>query len=129
MNKEISWENSKNFPKVNSDNFKIKVSSNQKQHLKNAILMCFDAEVIYIETYKIIDEKILILENKYDSKSNKLPYKLNADMSVEFVWNWLTYFAKWEKEPDHDGSNSLGFTVENGNNEIIIKTEWMWHGK
>lgn len=46
-------------------------------------------------------------------KSTLLPYPLNADAGVDFLWNWINN-VEYVDQPDHDGSNGKGFIVTTG---------------
>ncbi len=77
---------------------------------------------------------------------NKFPVPLGADELVEVVWKWLkespdaknVVFDGWDRNSDHDGSNSLGWRVYvedwghvDGSYTAIcaIKPVYLWHGK
>lgn len=47
-------------------------------------------------------------------KSSVLPFPLNAEASVDFLWRYLET-ALFDEQPDHDGSNGKGFIVTTGN--------------
>ena len=68
---------------------------------------------------------------------SRLPFPLDAEGAIEFVWSWLQTI-NYGEEPDHDGSNRQGFTVYNedwghvGGSYyafVAIKPEWIMYGK
>jgi len=132
-----------NRPSVSANNFSVRIISNQKQHLKNAVNMLFDGAVYIVEQYKITDDKLILSGKSYDEKDFiNLPFPMNEDMTVEFIWNWLSTVAVYKNEPDHDGDNSIAFCIHNhdmnydgkglsiwNSNQIIVETGFLMHAK
>lgn len=135
-----SYKTDENRPRVNAGNFSIKIVSNQKQHLKNAVNMLFDGSIYIVEQYKIEVNKLILSSNSEGEGFVKFPFSMNEEMVVDFIWNWLSTSAVYGDEPDHDGSNSIGFFIHNHNlngkdlsnwdsRKIIVETIWLIHGK
>src|SRR5512142_460112 len=53
----------------------------------------------------------LVLYHSAASGAQALPFPLDLDGAVSFVWGWLTTSVDYGREPDHDGDNSRGFRV------------------
>lgn len=71
-------------------------------------------------------------------KASLLPYPLNVDGAVDFLWRYLES-ADFGKQPDHDGSNGKGFIVSTGDfwghvegshyAFIGVYPDWQMYGK
>ena len=99
-------------------NFRLVVESRGREHFVAAMKMCFD-DFPTATHYKIDSAGMHLFWGKSMSVANAveepipLPYEMNVDAAIEFVWGWLQA-ADRGPEPDLDGSCKRdGFIVEN----------------
>lgn len=119
---------------IRGDHFYFELCSNSKEHLKNILNIAFAPDIsekhkickyYEIRDYKNDDisaPKALYL---YDECKNRieLPYKLNKDNAVDFVWNWLQDIEDNDREdyPDVDGSvEANAFKIIGGGYSSLI---------
>lgn len=71
-------------------------------------------------------------------EATKLPFELDADAAVGFLWEWLKT-VEYPEQPDHDGSNEEGYVVTTGDfwghvegshyAFLGVYPEWLMYGK
>lgn len=67
------------------------------------------------KTVKKRDALILLWHDKCEEfECRELPYPMDVDAVIPFLWNWLTTDAEYPPEPDIDGSCNKGFEVTTG---------------
>ena len=104
------------------NNFRFLLTSLGKEHFKTIMQLAFaNCPGNSADSYCISDKYGLVLSwldaeglTKLDDGTvlSRLPFPLDAEGAIEFVWSWLQT-ANYGEEPDHDGSNRQGFTVYN----------------
>lgn len=122
------------------DNFEVKVVSYGEDHLEDAICLCLNKKD-KVEAWAINPEKpnqlwLLQWVGSSDKDVHPFPCKMDRKATIEFVKGWLRE-QDYGREPDHDGSNSKGFTVTNGstmniwtmNRILTVEPSWAMHGK
>ena len=70
-----------------------------------------------------IHENTMILYWAKNDNCILLPYEMDVNQVVNFVWGWLEKTPPNYPEPDHDGDNGRGFRVYN-ESWGHIKGEW-----
>lgn len=127
---------------IMSDNFSLKVCSAGKDHFDMSLKMCFSNSPGSKAKYYSVNEKfgMILYWSKPEEEQNSqpLPYEMDLNASGDFVWNWLKN-TKYPKQPDHDGDNSKGFFITNGDgwghvngsfySIVAVQPEYMMHGK
>ena len=123
------------------DNFQVKVVSYGDDHLEAAICLCLN-ENDRVQAWSINEDapwQLCLFGWVSDSdkeKVTRLPSPMDRKTIIAFVKGWLRE-QSYLKEPDHDGSNSKGFTVTNGAKDgwashgLVLTVEpcWAMHGK
>jgi len=89
--------------------------------------------------YRIFENNMILYWSESKHKEfQPLPYKMNYEQTVNFVWGWLEKTKPLLKEPDHDGDNAYGFHIYNeswgrvcGEWQAFIAIEpiWAMYGK
>lgn len=120
-----------------ADNFSLSVTSGRPSHLKAAIQMAMDIHTSVVG-WAVVPTRGFVLYWSHAEGIHQFPVPLkNVETLVGFVRDWLE-LQDYGAQPDHDGSNSKGFTVYNEswghvNGQwqafVAIKPEWMIHGK
>lgn len=127
------------------DNFRFLLTSTGKEHFKTVMTLAFHNAPGGKATIYGISEKYGLVLGWVDTPQkledgtelNKLPFPLDLDGAIEFVWSWLKT-VDYGREPDHDGDNKAGFTVYNEDwghvghcfyAFVAIKHEWIMYGK
>lgn len=107
-------------------NFEMRVVCEGRVHFERAVRIAFGAHSKAVAYCKPSPSQIVLLWHKNttlrvsrDSDRHlpveKLPYELDADKAIEFLWGWLQTVTKEEmgRAPDLDGSVSArAFRIE-----------------
>ncbi len=73
-----------------------------------------------------------------DSGLIELPFEMGWKEAADMAWGWLNKKAKYDEEPDHDGSNSKGWCIRNESwghaggyfeGFLIVEPAWAMQGK
>lgn len=122
------------------DNRKFLIQTKGKEALHHALMLAFDGAPGDKAThYKVHDGDLLLLWSE-DKDAIKLPFTLNRENVVEFVWNWLQNAEKKEKYPESDyvwnlkggfklTTNEWGFDEESRYAFVRVSAVWVWCGK
>lgn len=121
-----------------ADNTKIDIRCEGRENFEEAMKLIFQCASGGLATHYRFDNKYgIVLYWAESEKATRLPYSMNVNAAIEFVWNWLQV-VDYGTQPNHDGSNTKGWTVFNENWSQIdhewqafaaIRPEWMMHGK
>lgn len=95
--------------------------------------------------YKIHNNTMFLFDfygesNKEDKDYVKLPYVMNLEQAISFVWGWFDGVSPNENKPDSDGDVVKGFTITTDGTDwrgginfyhsfIAIKPTWIVYGK
>lgn len=127
------------------DNFRFDITAEGDDALAAAIAVAFaqKGRGPAVTHYAMI-EGVLIFFWCYSTcdckEAQTLPFKLDAVGTTDFARRWLAQLPRsaYGKEPDHDGSNGLGFRVFNEawghvkhHRQALLAVEpaWAWYGK
>lgn len=125
---------------ANSDTFEVNVSSRSKSHLVVALALCFSA-MDHVTHWRVQDGTLTLLWHEEPLQAGRagptaLPFKMNHEGAVEFVWQWLKSLSTDAYGPsiDTDGSCSKGWNVKTSSNSwsytvAEISPRWMVHSK
>lgn len=135
------------------DNRQFDVAGMSKEQLKKTLDILLTDEYgrdTKVKGYRFDPDKGLILMWHVTEKTTKFLTPPNLNSLTDIVWEWLkTEEAKkvklvdWDKDLDHDGSNSIGFRVYNDEwghvrdgkygldhySIAAIKPKYCWYGK
>lgn len=120
------------------NNRRIDISAEGKKDFELAIQLSMGKyEKFTTKGYRVFENKLVLYWTK-SQQSIELPYEMNIDETINFVWGWLQKTPPIEQEPDHDGDNGKGFRIFNdfwghvfGEYQAFIAIEpiWAMYGK
>lgn len=127
---------------MSSGYFKIDITSKGKFNFENALKIAFNDfgnddlnREQKAECYKILSDNTLILYfyNPSDGINiHELPYKMNIEQIIPFVWGFLENAEIKDREPDIDGSVHPGWRIWNGcherNSDFNLIDSWVYDG-
>jgi len=98
-----------------ASNFEVKVLSTGKAHFEQAMLLVFAGAPGGKATNYSVEGGTMQLHWHTDSKATPLPYAMDFNAAMQFVWNWLQSLGEeaYGEEDDCDGSIAKGWSVDN----------------
>jgi len=116
----------------------LEIKTSSIDHLKDVVQMLFDG-CKFAEAFKSDDKSITLYYYTTSSSTkdiSKLPFPLDKKGTEDFLIAWLKQ-AKWDDEPDHDGSNEKGFKIvskcksfwEDAGKILTLSTDWIEYHK
>lgn len=105
-------------------NFELKVLAETKEQFELAMKLAFEA-FNKASHWSVLNNKLYLYWHE-SKDTNKLPYDLNVNQAIEFVWGWLENQEPTGNEPNFDGSVHEGFKIENTNGYSFVSIEKVW---
>lgn len=95
-----------------ADNYNFNLRHDKKAFFEKMFEIAFDQ---YKATYYTSNENELVFYWSDPGIKGAVPLMHPHDPSeaAAEAWGWLTKIAKYEQEPDHDGSNKKGYIIQN----------------
>lgn len=129
--------NSKDPEGCYSDNFGIRVASYGRKHFDMTMQLAFGPHKT--ASHYLIDPVHGFVYLWGEEKgSAPLPFPYNWELAALAAWTWLEQHVDYPHQPSHDGSNSKGYLIYNGDwghmgpyhyAIVAVKPEWMMHSK
>jgi len=126
-----------------SSNYQISVTADKKEALKLALQLMFLGHS-NVEGYVATTKKFKLFWAATDTPPKEFvsfPFKVNeekVDFLMTLILGWLADTAVFEKQPDHDGDNAMGWKASTDNwgagdgdwrCSLLIEPEWAMYGK